>query len=280
VVGASGPPPGAPGDSPPAPVFASVSGGLARLAEAGSTAAAASGVEVRTSTTVRAVRRGPDGFQLLLGPAGRTARAESTELAADAVVIATPAAKSAQLLAELAPAAAAELAAVQTASMVIVTLAFDAESPPALPAGSGILVPAVEGLAVKAMTFSSQKWPGVGAEAGVRLMRASLGRAGEEWALQREDGELVATVLAELRTITGTAAPPLDTHVQRWGGALPQYEVGHLSRVARIRASVAEVSGLAVCGAAYDGIGIPACIASAHAAADRIAAGLSPQASP
>ena len=60
---------------------------------------------------------------------------------------------------------------------------------------------------------------------------------------------------------------PVDTHVQRWGGGLPQYAVGHLDRVARIRAAVARVPGLVVCGAAYDGVGIPAVIASARWAA-------------
>ncbi len=55
--------------------------------------------------------------------------------------------------------------------------------------------------------------------------------------------------------------------MQRWGGALPQYAVGHLDRVARIRAAVAAVPGLEVCGAAYDGVGIPAVIGSARRAA-------------
>jgi oxygen-dependent protoporphyrinogen oxidase len=66
----------------------------------------------------------------------------------------------------------------------------------------------------------------------------------------------------------------VDTRVTRWGGALPQYTVGHLDRVAAIRTSVAAQSGLAVCGAAYDGVGIPACIATARAAADQVRAHL------
>ena len=84
--------------------------------------------------------------------------------------------------------------------------------------------------------------------------------------LQRADEELVALSLADLRTPSGWRRTPVDTHVQRWGGGLPQYAVGHLDRVARIRAAVAEVAGLAVCGAAYDGVGIPAVIASARRA--------------
>ena len=66
----------------------------------------------------------------------------------------------------------------------------------------------------------------------------------------------------------------MATRVSRWGGGLPQYTVGHLDRVARIRSAVAGQPGLAVCGAAYDGIGIPACVATAQAAAAQIAAHL------
>ncbi|HEY0166158.1 MAG TPA: protoporphyrinogen oxidase [Jatrophihabitans sp.] len=250
------------------PVFASVAGGLARLTEQ---LAVTGGFDVRTSTTVRELRRTATGFELALGaaPSGR-------RLAADAVVVATPAGKAATLLAQLAPAAAIELNAIETASLVIVTLAFDGLAPDALPAGSGILVPAVEGMAVKAVTFTSQKWPGIGSESGVVLLRASLGRAGEEWALQRADAELVTVVRRELAEITGLTAQPVDSHVQRWGGGLPQYAVGHLQRVGRIRADVHRVPGLAVCGASYDGVGIPACVGSAHKAVDRVLSGLRP----
>ncbi|HEX8766974.1 MAG TPA: protoporphyrinogen oxidase [Jatrophihabitans sp.] len=259
------------GTPAPGPVFASLAGGLARLPER---LAAEGGFEVRTSTPVRELRRTATGFELALGSVPG-----AQWLAADAVVVAVPAGKAAALLAPLAPVAAAELGSIETASMVIVTLAFaDAinQVADALPPGSGILVPAVEGLAVKAMTFSSQKWPGVGAESGVVLLRASLGRAGEEQVLQRSDAELVALVRRELAEITGVTAEPADSHVQRWGGALPQYAVGHLDRVARIMADVQRVPGLAVCGASYDGVGVPASIGSAHKAADRVLSGLRP----
>jgi protoporphyrinogen/coproporphyrinogen III oxidase len=250
------------------PVFASLIGGLARLAE---TLAAEGGFDIRLGTAVRSVERAGNGFRLAVGPAPA-----AEQLTADAVVVATPAGKAATLLAGLLPAAAAELAEIETASMAIVTLAFRLPQP--LPAGSGILIPDVEGLASKAMTFSSQKWPGVGTEAGVLLLRASLGRAGEQAQLQRPDEELVATVRRELSDITGLTAEPVDGHVQRWGGALPQYAVGHPDRVRRIREAVARIPGLAVCGASYDGVGIPACIGSAQVAADQVSAALAEQA--
>jgi oxygen-dependent protoporphyrinogen oxidase len=252
-------------DEPSAPVFASLTGGLARLPE---TLALSGAFSIRTSCTVREVARTQTGFVLSVG-----AVPVSEQFEADAVVLATPASKSALLLTGCAPAAAAELSEIDSASMAIVTMAF-AFGTTGLPTGSGILVPNIEGFNIKAMTFSSQKWPGVGADSGVLMMRASLGRAGEEWALQREDPELIDLVRAELAEITGVNASPIDTHVQRWGGALPQYAVGHVQRVARIRGAVDAVPGLAVCGAAYDGVGIPACIASAHNAADRVLAQL------
>jgi oxygen-dependent protoporphyrinogen oxidase len=248
------------------PVFASLAGGLARLTE---TLAASGDFAVRLGTAVRSIERAEPGFRLAIGPAPA-----GEQLAADAVVVATPAGKAATLLAGLLPVAAAELAGIETASMAIVTLAFRLPLPQSLPAGSGILIPDVEGLASKAMTFSSQKWPGVGTEAGVLLLRASLGRAGEQAQLQRPDEDLVATVRRELTGLTGLAAAPVDSHVQRWGGALPQYAVGHPDRVRRIREAVARVPGLAVCGASYDGVGIPACIRSAHIAADQVSAAL------
>jgi oxygen-dependent protoporphyrinogen oxidase len=158
---------------------------------------------------------------------------------------------------------------VPTASVAIVSLAFTIDSDFVLPAGSGMLIPASQGVAVKGLTISSQKWPG--APAGLAFMRASLGRVGEEFVLQREDAELIDMVRTDLAALLGVMAAPVDAAVTRWGGGLPQYEVGHLDMVARVRASVATIDGLAVAGATYDGVGIPACIASAREAVTRVA---------
>jgi oxygen-dependent protoporphyrinogen oxidase len=132
----------------------------------------------------------------------------------------------------------------------------------------------VEALPVKAMTFSSQKWPGIGEESDVTLVRGSLGRAGDQRDLQRTDAELISIVRAGFAEVTGLRADPVDAHVQRWGGGLPQYRPGHRQRVERIRAVLDPIAGLAVCGASYDGVGIPACIAPARAAADRVLAAM------
>lgn len=245
------------------PVFAGLPGGMAGLTDA-----LAAGVDVRLRATVRELARTPDGFRLVVGP---TTAPE--EIRADAVVLATPAAPAARLLADVAPVASAELGGIEAASVVVVTFAFRAADAPDLAAtdSSGFLVPPVEALRIKASTFSFAKWGWVReAGAGLILMRTSLGRHGEEVALQATDDELVAWSLADLAAVTGLRARPVDTHVQRWGGGLPQYAPGHLDRIARVRAAVAAVPGLAVCGASYDGVGIPAVIASARRAVGQI----------
>jgi len=90
--------------------------------------------------------------------------------------------------------------------------------------------------------------------------------------LQRDDSELASLAAADLAAATGVGGHPADTRVTRWGGGLPQYTVGHLGRVRGITAGVASMPGLAVCGASYDGIGIPACIASAQLAVEQVLA--------
>lgn len=243
------------------PVFAGLPGGMGGLTDA-----LAAPLTIQCASTVRELSRTAAGFVLTVGPTTAPERVE-----ADAVVLATPAAPTARLLERLVPVAAAELAGIESASMAVVTFAFRADDVTGLDDSSGFLVPPVDGRAIKASTFSFVKWDWVrraGAEAGLVHLRTSLGRHREEAVLQRSDEELVADSLADLVDAVGLTARPVDLHVQRWGGGLPQYAVGHLDRVARIRAAVAEVAGLAVCGAAYDGVGIPAVIASSRRAVD------------
>jgi oxygen-dependent protoporphyrinogen oxidase len=269
------PPPGAggagaavAGGSPPA-MFTTLAGGLGTLPAA---VAAVSGASIRTGAMVRELARTPDGWRLTIG----SARAPE-QVYADAVVLAVPGRPASRLLAGVpggAPAAAA-LGGIGYASMAIVTLAYPRSAFPRAPEGSGYLVPAVDGRPVKAVTFSSIKWPHLqAANPDLILLRCSVGRIGEEAVLQRDDPELASVAAADLAAATGVRGAPVDGLVSRWGGGLPQYTVGHRDRVAAIRAAVAAMPGLAVCGAAYDGIGIPACIATARAAAGQVAAHL------
>jgi oxygen-dependent protoporphyrinogen oxidase len=247
------------------PVFAGLDGGVGGLVEA-----LTARLDVRTGTTVRALERTETGWRLTVGPTR-----DEHQVEASAVIVATPAPAAARLLAGACPTASADLAAVEVASMAVITLALPADRVPELE-GSGFLVPPVEGRTVKAATYSFQKWDWVrreGGRSGLVHVRVSVGRHREAAVLQRDDDELVSLAVAELRDLVGLDAAPVDAHVQRWGGGLPQYAVGHLGRVRRIRAAVTQVPGLAVCGATYDGVGIPACIASARLAAAQVLRG-------
>jgi oxygen-dependent protoporphyrinogen oxidase len=272
---AASPDPAAPPAPAPAPVFTTLAGGLGTLPPS---LAAASGAQIRTRAMVRELTRLPGGWRLTIGSAHAPQWLE-----ADAVILALPARPASRLLAGVhgASAAAAALGEIKYASMAIVTLAYPAGAFPQSPSGSGFLVPAIDGHAIKAVTFSTVKWPhlrepqpGAGPEPAGHIVRCSVGRLGDEAILQRDDAELAALAGADLAAATGVRGRPADARVTRWGGGLPQYSVGHLDRVARVRAGVADQPGLAVCGAAYDGVGIPACIASARLAVDRVLAHL------
>ncbi|TWE20022.1 protoporphyrinogen oxidase [Kitasatospora atroaurantiaca] len=244
------------------PVFQGIRGGIGTLPEAVADACRKAGADLRTDSPVDELRRTPEGWQVV---------SNGEVLHADAVVLAVPAPQAARLLATDAPGAAAELRAVEYAGMALVTLAFRRADLPEPPAGSGFLVPPVDGRQIKASTFSSNKWGWLDRAAPEAfLLRTSLGRHREEAVLDLPDEELVARSLADLGEAVGLRAKPYDTAVTRWPSGLPQYPVGHLDRVARIRAQVAGLGGLAVCGAAYDGVGIPACIASARRAVNEV----------
>ena len=243
------------------PVFGALRGGYSALVDA-----LATGVDVRLSTTVRALNRRSSGWRLVLGP-------EQGVLDVDAVVLAVPAPAVARLLADVVPSAAVAAGEVELASSVVVALAYREGDATRLPATSGVLVAAGEPVSIKAATHSSRKWPHLTASAtdGLVRLRASLGRFGEEPTLQVDDTELVARARSDLATLAGITADPVAVHVQRWGGGLPQYCVGHIDRVRVLEAAVAAVPGLAVAGAALHGVGVPACVGTARAAAERVA---------
>ncbi len=257
-----------------APVFGTVTGGLGtvidRLEEL-------SGAEVRTGFPVCVLQRRGRGWRLEIG-ASPTAHAPANyRVDADAVVLAAPAPSARRLLEGVVPAASAAFAEVELASMAVVALALPRGTE--LPEASGILIGAGETdadgepYAAKAFTFSSRKWAHYAD--GPVLVRGSVGRFGDLGALRADDIELVRVVRDDLARLTGVTAEPIETLVTRWGGGLPQYGTGHLERVERIEKAVAEVPGLAVAGATLHGVGLPACVATADAAAHRIVAHLS-----
>ncbi|MFK4065582.1 protoporphyrinogen oxidase [Streptomyces sp. NPDC029674] len=247
------------------PVFMGIDGGVGRLPLAVAESVRARGAEILTDTPVTELRRTADGWRV---------GTESGAYEADAVVVALPAPAAAKLLDAESPAAAAELRTVEYASMALTTLVYR-RSETDLPEGSGFLVPPVDGHTIKASTFASRKWGWIDRQdPELLVLRTSVGRYGETAVLERDDAELVDVSRHDLREATGLTATPVAARVTRWDDGLPQYPVGHHARVARIRAHVAALPGLALCGAAYDGVGVPACVASANAAVDQLAGDL------
>jgi oxygen-dependent protoporphyrinogen oxidase len=193
-------------------------------------------------------------------------------LDADAVVLAVPAPAARKLLDGVAPEASAAYGRIQVGSMAVVSMVLPDVT---LPESSGVLLAVGERhrdgtpFTAKAFTFTSRKWGG-----DRTRLRASVGRVGEEHALQRDEDALLADVLADLAELSGVEAKPTAWTVTKWGGGLPQYGVGHSAAVAEIERAVERVPGLAVAGAVFRGVGIPACVRTATAAAERLAARL------
>ncbi|MGH3697547.1 MAG: protoporphyrinogen oxidase [Pseudonocardiaceae bacterium] len=257
----------------PVPVFGTLRGGLGGLVDA---LVAAAAVRPRLGAPVRGLARISGGWRVELG-SHLLGRASPEYLDADAVLLAVPAPAVRRLLVGPLPLAAAAAGRVEIASSAVVGLALPLPAAQALPPSSGVLVAAserqIESLSVKAFTFSGRKWAHASSPE-VMLVRASLGRHGEVRVLQRDDAELIEMVRADLAALTGITAAPVDTVVARWGGGLPQYAPGHVAAIAALENAVAQVPGLAVAGAMLHGIGVPACIGTADAAARRIAAHL------
>jgi oxygen-dependent protoporphyrinogen oxidase len=132
--------------------------------------------------------------------------------------------------------------------------------------GHGYVVAAGEGARHTACTWVSSKWPGR-APAEHVLLRCFVGRAGDQEALALDDGALVRALVGELAALLRITGSPVLTRVYRWRDAMPQYTVGHLDRVAALRAALAETPGIIVAGGGYGGVGIPDCIRQGREAA-------------
>lgn len=211
------------------PVFGTVAGGLSRVIEAAAERLAG---RIHAGKFVRELPDGP-------------------------VVLAIPGPKATRLLPEIG------LGGMEYASVALATFVFPQSVCADLPEMSGFLVPESEGLSIKAATFFSKKWEHIGG----CVVRVSLGRAGDAATLQAPDEALVQTALADLSKVVGQLPAPDSTRLNRWGGGLPQYKVNHLNHVQETRESLRD-RPIALAGAAFDGVGIPACAKSAGFAAE------------
>jgi oxygen-dependent protoporphyrinogen oxidase len=240
----------------PTPAFNALSTGYRDLIRRLATVSEA---DIRLNSQVEAVSRWQGGYWL--EPFGQF----------DAVVVATPAPTAAVLLQDVAPQAASRLDRIQLASSAVVGMRFATDD--GLPRRSGVLLGSDAPTHAKAFTFSSRKWPHI-AERGGAFVRASFGTLRDPGLLEADDETLIGYAVEDLATVTGATMHPVETFVQRWWGGLPSYGVGHRRLVDGVRDAVGRTPGIAVAGAVFDGVGVPACAASGRAAATKIIADL------
>ena len=296
----------------PGPLFWALRDGMASLGDRLTVSLTERGVDVCTDTAVTELRRGAAHEPAwILG----TTRGP---VPADGVVLAVPAPQAASLLTPHQDEAPRILRTFEHASVTVVTLALPAGALPAGLHGTGLLVPRIaripsshleevlgesesagwgrrrrrrrdRSFMVTAVTYLSAKWPHLsrarlptaeGGQQGVVLLRASLGRWGDERVEELDDGALLGRVLAELAVLVGLRERPLEVLVTRWAEAFPQYRVHHPLRVSAIEAALARLPPIAVAGATYHGVGIPACIGSGRAAARVVRERLAPSIDP
>jgi protoporphyrinogen/coproporphyrinogen III oxidase len=245
-------------------MFQSFRNGMATLPE---TVAARLNTSIRKNAEVVGMSRHGDAWRLAL---------KSGDLIdADAVICAAPAYAASRILGTLAPAAAKILGAISYASAATVNLTFRESDFDGPPRAFGFVAPAIERRRIIAGSFSSFKFEGR-APAGAILARAFVGGELSREMMNLSDDEIIAAVRDEFRDLLGVTAAPGITEVRRWPDSMPQYEVGHLDRVAELERLASEIPAFALAGAAYRGVGIPDCIRSGENAADAIFAKLSP----
>jgi len=244
-------------------LFQSFRNGMATLPE---TLAARLGTSIRKGAQVITMARNGDAWRL--------ATAGGDSIDADAVICSAPAYAASRIVATLAPMAAKMLGEIGYASAATVNMTFRESDFDGPPRAFGFVVPAIERRRIIAGSFSSFKFEGR-APAGAILARAFVGGEMSREMMSLSDDDMIAAVRDEFRALLGVSVAPGFTEVRRWPDSMPQYEVGHLARVAEIERGVAEIPAFAIAGAAYRGVGIPDCVRSGEDAADAIFAKLS-----
>lgn len=230
---------------------------------------------IRLNTAVESLeleQEGPEQTE----PVGRKSRrwkikiSDNEAILADAVCLALPGYLSAKLLRGVDAQLAAELEAIPYASSATINLAYRREDIPHPLDGFGFVVPFIEKRTVMACTFSSVKFAGR-APRDHALLRVFVGGALQPELLEMDEADLLARVREDLRQLLGIERAPLFAEVARWERSMPQYHVGHLTRVQQIEQRLASLPNLTLAGNAYSGLGIPDCIRSGEAAAEVLA---------
>jgi oxygen-dependent protoporphyrinogen oxidase len=259
---APAPQPGAPKTS----AFMSLKGGTQALIDA---LVAQLGADLRHGVTVTGLTPWPEGGYSLMLSTGEM-------LEADAVILTTPAYNAAALLRPLAPEAAALLDGIRYVSTGTISLAYPTAAIKRPLNGFGVVIPHSERRPINAVTVSSTKFSRRAPE-GMTLLRVFFGGSRSPQSMALDDAELLRMVRGQLAQILGIIDEPLFHRIYRWNNANPQYDLGHLERVAQIEAGLPD--GLHLTGSAYRGVGMPDCVYQSQQTAARVWAAL-PQVTP
>ena len=244
-------------------VFRTPTTGLAEIVEALVKYLEESGATLQLNTPVSRITHHASTYQVELD--------DGTTLETDALVLATPAYVTGQLLGSLFPELGSVLKSIPYVSTATVSLAYKADALPRALDGYGYVIPRREGRKALACTWTSTKFPHR-APAGHALVRVFVGRAGQEDDIVWDDEKLLEIAREELELTLGITAEPLVSRVFIWEKAMPQYNLGHPEKLAAIDAALAEMPNIALAGNGYRGIGIPDCINSGELAAKKILA--------
>lgn len=244
----------------PLPQFMTMREGLGELIEG--LVGKLDGVSLRLNSAVAAVSRDETGTYHVALEGGES-------LGADAVVLATPAYVTASLVEGLDPALADRLRAIRYVTTATVSFGFRRRDISNPLNGFGLVIPCKEGRLITGCTWSSTKFDNR-APADHVLVRCFLGGAVNEEPALLPEAEMVRIAREEMRELMGIGAEPVLTQVYRWSNGHPQYDVGHLDRMAELDRHVATHPGLHLIGSSYRGVGLPDCIRSGALAADAI----------
>ena len=221
--------------------------------------------QIHRGVGVTQLRRLPQGFEL--------ETSKGTKARYDAVILAVPAHRAAELLRHEQPVAARELAQIEYASTAIVVTGHRLSDVAHPLDAFGLVIPAKERRKILAVSFTSRKFALRAPEGSVQL-RTFVGGAMQPELMERSDDELLALVRDELTDLLGIRWQPEVTHIARWNRSMPQYHVGHVERAARIESSLAQEPHLALAGNALHGVGLPDTISSGEAAAEKVWKGI------
>jgi len=188
------------------------------------------------------------------------------------IIFCTPAFATSKIIHSALPKISDLIKNIEYASVAQATLEFNTKDIPNLPDSSGIIFPKVENKLISACTIFSSKWDHY-KRPEKTLIRLTTGKyRNDSHTLNYSDEQLIAVLLEELKEVVEIKAAPINVRVQRWPNSLPQYFVGHSNMAAKLEEAIQQESApIRLAGAAYHGIGIPACIESGQRAAQEIA---------